>query len=195
MECLSGTHTSTRLQEKQGCRENFFPLCSRVLPATGGRTGSTGLYFSLLVDGSTDKANVDNEAFMIVWCDVNGADEMIHTQTSYFHVGRPSSVNASGLLHSLSIALQEVGITEVDAEHCSKLVGIVSDGAACNIGLKGLVEAKLSWMFWMWCLAHHLELAVKGTAFDNVDDMLLKLHYLHDKSPKNVDSLRISFLT
>ena len=41
-------------------------------------------FFSLLVDtcSSSDKANVDNEAFMAVWYDVNGADEMIHTQTS-----------------------------------------------------------------------------------------------------------------
>ena len=53
--------------------------------------------FSLLVDSSTDKANIDNEAFMAVWCDVNGTDEMINTQTSYFHIGRPSSVNAGGL--------------------------------------------------------------------------------------------------
>lgn len=104
-------------------------------------------FFSLLVDSSTDKANVDNEAFMAVWCDVNGADEVIHTQTSYSHIGRPSSVDASGLFHSLSMALREVGITEVDVEHCSKLVEIGSNGAACNIargGLKELVEAKLS---------------------------------------------------
>ena len=51
----------------------------------------------------------------------------------------------------------------------------------------------------MWCLAHRLELAVKdalkGTAFDAVDDMLLKLYYLYKKSPKNVESLRKSSLT
>lgn len=148
------------------------------------------------MDGSTDKANVDNEVFMAVWCDVNGADEKIHTQTSYFHVGRPSTVDAAGLFQSLSIALRELGIAEVDVEHCSKLVGIGSDGAASNIargGLRGLVEAELSWVFWMWCLAHRLELAVKGalkgTAFDAIDDMLLKLYYLYEKSPKKCRQL------
>ncbi len=142
------------------------------------------------MDGSTDKASVDNEVFMAVWCDINGTDKKIHTQTSYFHVGRPSTVNAAGLFQSLSIALRKLGIAEVDVEHCSKLVGI-SDGAASNIargGLKGLVEAEHSWVFWMWCLAHCLELAVKnalkGTAFDAIDDMLLKLYYLYEKSPK-----------
>lgn len=40
----------------------------------------------------------------------------------------------------------------------------------------------------MWCLGHQLELAVKdalkSTAFDAVDDMLLKLYYLYEKLPK-----------
>ena len=121
-------------------------------------------FFSLLIDGSTDKANVDNEVFMAVWCDTDGSDEKIHTQTSNFHVGRPSTVDAAGLFQNLSIALRKLGCAEVDVEHCSKLVGIGSDGAVTNIargGLKGLVEAELDWVFCMWCLAHHLELAVK----------------------------------
>ena len=153
-------------------------------------------FFSLLIDGSTDKANADNEVFMAVWCDTDGSDEKIHTQTSYFHVGRPSTVDAAGLFQNLSIALQKLGCTKGDVEHCSKLVGIWSDGAAANIargGLKGLVEAELDWVFWMWCLAHRLELAVKdalkGTAFDANDDMLLKLYYLYEKSPKKCREL------
>ena len=44
--------------------------------------------------------------------------------------------------------------------------------------------------FWMWCMAHRLELAVPDalkatvTAFDTVDDLLLKLYYLYEKYPK-----------
>ena len=45
----------------------------------------------------------------------------------------------------------------------------------------------------MWCLAHRLELAVKdalkSTAFDAVDDMLLKLYYLYEKLPKKCREL------
>ena len=74
---------------------------------------------------------------------------------------------------------------------CSKLVGIATDGAAANVagnGLKGLVEGELKWIFWMWCLAHRLELAMKdalrGTSFDLLDEMLLRLYYLYEKSPK-----------
>ena len=58
------------------------------------------------------------------------------------------------------------------------LIGIVTDtdGASANFataGLKGLVENKVPWLYRNWCLAHHMELAVKdalkGTLFDITD--------------------------
>ncbi len=70
-------------------------------------------------------------------------------------------------------------------------MGIATDGAAVNIarsGLKGLVEYQLPWIFWMWCLAHQMELAIKdaltNTSFCDIDDMLMRLYYLYEKSPK-----------
>ena len=63
----------------------------------------------------------------------------------------------------------------------------------CAGGLKGLVEKELVWVFWMWCLAHRVELSVKdalkGTFFDNIDDMLLRLYYIYKKSHKNCQEL------
>ena len=148
---------------------------------------------SLLMDGSTDKGNADDEVFMAVWCDSTSADEKMHTRTTYFHVCRPKTVDAAGLLQSLKSALLRLGISDINPENCKKLVGIRSDGASANIargGLKGLVESQCKWIFWMWCLAHRLELAVKdGTAFDAVDDMLLKLYYLYEKAPKKCREL------
>ena len=79
----------------------------------------------------------------------------------------------------------------MDAVTCRKLVGVGTDGASANIaarGLKELVELKLEWVYWMWCLAHRLRLSIKdvltGTVFDHVDDMLLRLFYLYNKSAK-----------
>lgn len=50
------------------------------------------------------------------------------------------------------------------------------------------MEKNIPWVYWMWCLAHRLELAVKdalrGTAFDLIDEMLLRLYYIYDKSPR-----------
>lgn len=115
---------------------------------------------------------------------------------AYLTVVRPQSVTARGLFKVLESVLQDLGIPEVSAKHCNKLVGIGTDGASTNIaanGLKGLVEECLPWMFWMWCLAHRLELAVKdalkGTAFDAIDEFLLRLYYLYEKSPKKCREL------
>jgi hypothetical protein len=47
---------------------------------------------------------------------------------------------------------------------------------------------------YVWCVAHRLELAVKdaltGTIFDDLDDVLLRLYYLYENSPKKLRQLR-----
>ena len=125
-----------------------------------------------------------------MWCDTDGSDEKVHTRIDYLMVSRPHSVTADGLFRVLEGALDTLGIKELSEEACKKLVGVGTDGAASNIaasGLKGLVDGHLSWLFWMWYLAHRLELAVrdalKGTCFELIDEMLLTLYYLHEKSP------------
>ena len=86
--------------------------------------------------------------------------------------------------------LQTIGINALNVENCKMLVGIGTDDASVNISaakLKGLAE-ELQWMFWMWCLAHRQELALKdalkGAVFDLVDEMLTRLYYVYEKSPK-----------
>ena len=118
-------------------------------------------FYSLLIDGSKDKGNVDNEMMLTVWCDLNGNDEKVHTRVSCFSLIRPKSVTAIGLFEVFQQVIRKLGVEEVDAENCKKLVGIGTDGASANIakaGLKGIVESKLKWIVWMWCLAHRLEL-------------------------------------
>ena len=45
-----------------------------------------------------------------------------------------------------------------------------------------------------WCVAHHLELALKDslgkTAFLKVDELILHMYYLYKKSPKKLQQLR-----
>ena len=89
--------------------------------------------------------------------------------------------------------LQHLGIQLLTKESCSRLVGIATDGASVNMaahGLKGLVENELEWIFWMWCLAHRLELdALKGTSFDFIDEVLLRIYFIYEKSPKKCREL------
>lgn len=72
------------------------------------------------------------------------------------------------------------------------LVGCGTDGASVNVshqnGMRGKLQAALPWLYWSWCYAHRLELACKDSftshLFHDIDDMLLRLYYLYDKSPK-----------
>ena len=122
------------------------------------------VFLSLLMDGSTDTDNIDNELFPVLWCDVDGRDERVHTRMSLFTFSRPQAVTGKGLFDCMQGALGRLGIAAINPEACKFLVGIGTDGASANIaaaGMKGLVEKELPWVFWMWCLAHRLELAVK----------------------------------
>ncbi len=49
------------------------------------------------------------------------------------------------------------------------------------------------WIVCFWCLAHRLELslqdALKNTFFNTIDDLLLRLYYLYQNSPKKCREL------
>ena len=77
-------------------------------------------FFSLLLDGSTDTGNVDNELILLMW--FSCSDEMVHTYTSYFKICWPSSVSAEGLFCMLQEAIRALGIVEIDEKSCSKLL-------------------------------------------------------------------------
>ena len=77
------------------------------------------------------------------------------------------------------------------------LVGGGRDGASVNVGdhtgLKAQMQQCLPWLYWSWCYAHRLELACKN-AFSsslstNIVEMLLRLFYIYEKSPKKSHEL------
>ena len=70
------------------------------------QTLANAKFFSLLLDGSTDVGNINNEAFLVVWYDRNGSEEKVHTWMEYFTVVRPHSVTAQGLLEVLESRLR-----------------------------------------------------------------------------------------
>lgn len=56
------------------------------------------------------------------------------------------------------------------------------------------MERQLQWVYWMWCVAHRLELAIKdalsSSLFHALDELLLRLYYLYKKSPKKFQELK-----
>lgn len=62
-------------------------------------------FFSLLLDGSTDKGNIDNELILVVWCDANGNDR-IRTKISHLNIVRPKTVSAQGLFDVVEVFIK-----------------------------------------------------------------------------------------
>ena len=56
------------------------------------------------------------------------------------------------------------------------------------------MREKYPWVYFIWCLAHRLELSLKDaieeTCFKSVDEMILRLYYLYVKSPKKKRKLK-----
>ena len=151
-------------------------------------------FFSLQADGSTDVGNVENELFLALYFDPYASDGRVHIRTKFLSVRRPKSGSAEALFECLEKAVGHVGITHSDWK--DKLIGFGCDGASVNMaagGLRGYLQHCVPWVVVFWCLAHWLELALKdalsSTLFSSIDNMLMRLYYLYEKSPKKCREL------
>ena len=43
-------------------------------------------FYSVLMDGSTDVSNIDEEMFLVLWCDTDGNDERYILECSFFQL-------------------------------------------------------------------------------------------------------------
>ena len=119
------------------------------------------------------------------------------TNAHYWH--NPDRADAGGLLLCIKDAFKPLGVSDLldkasvlGVQNMPVLVGGSSDGASVNLselnGVRGQLQKALPWLFWSWCFAHRLELAFKDAfvspLFKDVEEMLLRLYYIYEKSPK-----------
>ena len=90
-------------------------------------------FFSLQLDGSADSGNVEDELFLVVFCDPYTTDGRVHVRNNFLTVRRPGRANAAGLLACLRAAMGFVGVANWE----SKLIGVGCDGANVNMGTTG----------------------------------------------------------
>ena len=140
---------------------------------------------------------------MVQYLDSKSTDGQLHVRDRFLAVRYLDSGTGEGLYKCFSTILCYIGMQSL-VEH--KLVGFGFDGTNANMadgGLKGHLVRRFPSVFVMWCLSHRVELAVKGglkTAyFEVIDNLLLKMYYLYEDSPKKcrelqdvVESLRAS---
>ena len=106
------------------------------------------------------------------------------------------SGKAGGVVTAIEDSFKEI---EAYDQLTEKIVAFGADGASVNQGKHGGAIAELrkkigDWIIYIWCVSHRLELtlkdALKGTPFDDIDQMLLQMYYLYERSPKKIRELQ-----
>ena len=159
-------------------------------------------FFSFLMDGTTDSGKVEDELVVVLYCQQDDVHKEIRSCARYLSVVTPNKADTDGLVNCLRKALQRLRIDDIldrDAVLSTKpiLIGGGTDGASVNIGqhnsMKSKLQGTLEWLFWAWCYAHRLELASKNgiasSLFKEIEELLLRLYYLYEKSPKKTREL------
>ena len=169
--------------------------CQAFLTSVLGRSH----FYSFLMDGATDAGNQEDSLIILQHFFKDDLAREIRSSTQYFSVHTPEKADASALLSCLADALKRMGVEDLLDETSilrvkgkPVLVGGGTDGASVNIApindMRAQLQGALPWLFWSWCYAHQLELACKD-AFASplcsaILEMLLRLYYLYEKSPK-----------
>lgn len=150
------------------------------------------------MDGTTDLGNKE-EIVAMVYCYKNEVAQEITSCTRYWSVHSPEKCDANGLLLCFGASLELLGIKSIldrdsvlGVDGMPVLIGASPDGASVNVaehnGVRGHMQRALPWLIWSWCFSHRLELACKDSfvsaTFLAVQEMLLRLYYLYEKSPK-----------
>ena len=148
-------------------------------------------FFSIQADATTDAGNVEVELYLALHFDPL-SDCKVHVRSTFLSARYLKSGTGEGLYESFDRAMQYMEIDDWKV----KMIGFGCDGASANIaegGLKGILTREVPWIFMFWCLAHRLELSVqdalKSTFFGTIDDVLLRLYYIYNKSPKKCHQL------
>ena len=166
---------------------------------------SSKKFYSFLMDGSTDSGKIEQELVVVLSFMKDDMAQEIRSQSRFFALTPPESADCHGLLKCLSQALSPIlsgdDVVQQDSilgsDTKPALVGGGTDGASVNIadqnGMKGMMLRANPWLLWSWCFAHRLELACKNALcsplFKSIEEMLLRLYYLYEKSPKKVREL------
>ena len=115
-------------------------------------------------------------------------------KVQYFSVVSVKITNALGVHESIQTAFNRFGVTKFE----DGIVGLNADGTSVNMGpLSGLgkiVKDSTPWLQLVQYFNHHIKLALidafDTSPYEYIDNMLTKLYYLYEKSPKRYRELK-----
>ena len=148
--------------------------------------------------GTKDSGKVEDELVVVLYCKQDDVVKEIRTCARYLSVATSNRADTDGLVDCLKEALQRLKIDVLDRDAVLSsnpvLIGGGTDGVSVNVGqhnsMRVRLQDSLQWLFWAWCYAHRLELASKnGLLSDQIEQLLLRLYYLYEKSPNKTREL------
>ena len=120
--------------------------------------------------------------------------DRVKVVVSFLKLNFLQTAGATGIGESIKESFKVVSIDDL----FHKLVGFGADGANVNKGNKGvkaILRRENPWLNFGWCVAHCLELSLKNslqeTVFDEIDEAILRMHYMYKKAPKKLRQLKL----
>jgi len=115
---------------------------------------------------------------------------MVHVRNNFFAVRHLSHGTGEGLYICVKKTLAYMGMTPLQWQ-CK--MSVMDANIGSRSGLKGYLMKDIPWLIVSWCLVHRLELsgkdALKDTFFREIDELLLQVYYVYEKSPKKCHEL------
>ena len=145
-------------------------------------------FIAIFCDGSTDIAVIKKECIYILFADPDN----FQPKLTFLSLKDLPSQDANRIMSAIIEAFNDVQMPFLKY----KLVYLASDGATVNSGTKaGLAvkfrEAGASWLVFVWCMSHRIELALKDS-LDNAMQPIKKsltAFSCYEKSSKKLREL------
>ena len=116
MEERHGVDIGASYSNNHGCA-TFVESIATDLQANLRKGISNSKFFSLLMDGSTDCSNVDEELSLVLYFDPHSGgseDGMVHVRDKFFTVRQLQRGTGEGLYNCMKKALAYMGITPLE---------------------------------------------------------------------------------
>ena len=198
LEEMHGVDVGQANRNDKNCAE-FIDYIGKDLHDNVSKKLKNSNFYSILFDGSTDNSVKEQEGFFVLTFDPkpDGKPDKVEAKMNFFGIKNTKASDggaaATGIKHGIEECFKDAKIDDFT----KKLIGFCFDGANVNKGDKTGVMAKMlkksPWLVFIWCMAHRLELAIKeglgGTKFDDINEMLLNIYLLYEKSSKKLSQL------
>lgn len=158
-------------------------------------------FFSFILHHTTS-AESKGHAIIFVQCMVkNDMAKEISCYCRYLNVMNLTDTYESEMATCLGVSLGRLGVNVLSKDEALNaanrpiVVAGSSDGASNedDRGMKAEIQSTFPWLYWSWCFSNQLELAcsdaLTSSLYEEINDLLVHLYSLYNKSPQKMHQL------